>query len=165
MKFRILVSAPYMQPVIKRFEDEFAARKAEIIMPEVHERLSEKELLGLVGDIDGVVAGDDEFTEAVIRKAVPRLKVLSKWGTGIDSFDMDACARFGVEVRNTPNAFTEAVADSVMGYVLSYSRRLPWMDRHLKSGSWEKLPCQALHEQTLGIIGVGNIGKAVARRE
>ena len=111
MKWRILVSAPYMQPVISRFRQVFHAHDAEIILPEVNERLSEKELLNLVGQIDGVVAGDDQFTAPVIEKATPRLKVLSKWGTGIDSFDLNACQRFGVKVCNTPNAFTEPVAD------------------------------------------------------
>ena len=64
----------------------------------------------------------------------------------------------------TPNAFSEPVADTVYGYMLAFVRRQPWMDRDMKAGRWEKLPGRALNECTLGIIGVGDVGKAVARR-
>ena len=164
MTWRILVSAPYLQPSIEQFLPVFNAHGAEAILPEVHERLSEEELLELVGEIDGVVAGDDQFTHQVLKKASPRLKVISKWGTGIDSFDHEACREFGVVIRNTPDAFTDPVADSVMGYVLSFARKLPWMDQQMKAGLWTKIPGRALNECTLGIIGVGKIGKAIARR-
>ncbi len=164
MKWRILVSAPYLQPHIDQFRSVFQGHDAEIILPEVHERLSEEELLDLVGKIDGVVAGDDRFSRRVIEKAAPRLKVISKWGTGVDAFDHDACREFGVVIRNTPDAFTDPVADSVIGYVLCFARKLPWMDQQMKSGVWDKIPGCALNESTLGIIGVGKIGKAIARR-
>lgn len=164
MKWKILVSAPYMHPVLDDYRDSLEARGAELVVPDVNERLSEHELMKLVGNIDGVIAGDDEFTERVLEKAVPRLKVISKWGTGIDAFDQDACARLGVTIRNTPGAFTEPVADSVMGYVLSFARKLPWMDEQMRSGVWDKIPGKSLNETTLGIIGFGNIGTAVAMR-
>lgn len=164
MKWNILISAPYLIPVLEDYRDEFKARDAETIVPTVHERLSEEELMGLVGEIDGVIAGDDPFTARVLEKAVPRLKVISKWGTGIDAFDQQACARLGVAIRNTPGAFTEPVADSVLGYILAFARRLHWMDGQMKSGIWDKLPGLALNETVLGIIGFGNIGTAVAKR-
>lgn len=163
MGWKVLVSAPYMQPVIGRFQSFFSENKIELVLPPVRERLSENELLHLVGDIDGVVCGDDRFTERVIN-AAPRLKVISKWGTGIDSIDAEACKKHGVLLFNTPNAFSEPVADSVMGYILCFARQFPWMDREMKSGRWLKLPGVALNESVVGIIGVGNVGKAVIRR-
>jgi len=90
--------------------------------------------------------------------------VISKWGTGIDSIDQQACRELGIRVCNTPNAFTIPVADSVMAYLLSFARQTPWMDRQMKAGSWEKIPGKTLSECTLGIVGVGNIGAEVARR-
>ncbi len=162
-KWKILFSAPYMQPYLERFRPRLEAEGCELIVPPVTERLGEEELLQLVGDIDGAICGDDRFTERVLR-AAPRLKVISKWGTGIDSIDRGAAARLGIAVRNTPNAFTEAVADSVFAYMLCFARRTPWMDRAMKAGVWQKIPGFALHECTLGVIGVGNIGKAVLRR-
>ncbi|MFC1714994.1 phosphoglycerate dehydrogenase [Candidatus Poribacteria bacterium] len=163
MKWKVLVSAPYMQPVIDRFQSIFDSHDIELVVPQVRERLSEEELLGCVADVDGVIAGDDRFTERVLKKA-PRLKVISKWGTGIDSIDQEACERFGVTVCNTPNAFSEPVADTVMGYILCFARQLPWMDRDIRDGIWSKRPSIALRECTLGVIGVGNVGKAVVRR-
>ncbi len=164
MKWRILVSAPYLLSCIDQYRSVFAAHDAEIVLPVVNERLTEAELLGLVGDIDGVVAGDDGFTRRVLEKATPRLRVISKWGTGIDAFDQVACRDLGVAVRNTPDAFTDPVADSVMGYILAFARQIPWMDRQMKAGAWDKTPGHAMNETTLGIIGVGRIGKAVTRR-
>lgn len=163
-KWRVLVSAPYMMAEIERFRAALAAADVEIVVPPVNERLEEHELLGLVGEIDGAICGDDRYTRAVIEAAVPRLKVISKWGTGIDSIDQAACAELGVQIRRTPNAFSEPVADSVFAYMLSFARRTPWMDRAMKAGKWHKINGFALNEATLGVIGVGDCGKAVLRR-
>jgi D-3-phosphoglycerate dehydrogenase len=163
MYLKVLVTAPYMQMVIDRFRHIFEEKGIELIVPAVKERFNEQELLEWVMDVDGVICGDDQFTQRVLQSA-PKLKVLSKWGTGIDSIDQAACKRLGIAVRNSPNAFSEPVADSVLGYILSFARRLPWMDRIMRQGRWTKMPSIALRECTLGVIGVGNVGKAVVRR-
>ncbi len=160
----ILLSAPYMIPFLDRFQPVFAHYGLEMIVPEVHERMSEDEILRYAGQFDGTLCGDDRYTERVIKACLPRLKVISKWGTGIDSIDREAAARLGVPVRNTPNAFTLPVSDSVLAYVLAFARRQPWMDRAIRRGEWQKLPGRSLSECTLGVIGLGNIGKAVIRR-
>jgi D-3-phosphoglycerate dehydrogenase len=163
MKFKVLVSAPYLQHDLEGFLSEFESNQIKLVVPKVRERLSEEELLALVGDIDGVIAGDDAFTEKVLSSA-PKLKVLSKWGTGIDSFDQDAAKRFGIAIRNTPGAFTEPVADQIIGYMLSFARRIPWIDAEMKKGIWSKQTCVSLSGMTLGVIGVGRIGREVLKR-
>ena len=163
MKWKVLVSAPYMQPVIDRFQDIFHQNDIEVILPEVNERMEEDELLEHIGDVDGAICGDDRFTDRVLESA-PKLQVISKWGTGIDSIDQEACKRRNIRICNTPNAFSEPVADSVIGYMLCFARKLPWMDREMRKGVWFKIPGYALRESTLGIIGVGDVGKTVARR-
>jgi D-3-phosphoglycerate dehydrogenase len=140
------------------------AHGLELIIPNVQERLSENEILAYAGEFDGAICGDDRYSERVLKACAPRLKVISKWGTGIDSIDQQAAQRLGIQVRNTPNAFTTAVADTVLGYLLAFTRRQPWMDRAVKAGVWEKIPGCTLSERTLGVIGVGNIGKAIVRR-
>ena len=100
----------------------------------------------------------------MIEASIPRLKVISKWGTGIDSIDKAACAQHGVNIGNTLNAFTSPVADSVLGYMLAFVRRQPWMDQMMRAGVWDKIPGKTLGECTLGVIGVGRIGKAILRR-
>jgi D-3-phosphoglycerate dehydrogenase len=162
-KWKVLISAPYMQPVPDKYREILENNGVEIVVPKVKERLSEEELLGFISEFDGVICGDDRFTERVLHSA-PRLKVISKWGTGIDSIDRKAAEAHGVAVRNTPNAFTLPVADTVIGYMLCFARRLPWMDEGMKNGVWDKIPGVSLSELTLGVVGVGNIGKAVLRR-
>jgi D-3-phosphoglycerate dehydrogenase / 2-oxoglutarate reductase len=160
----ILFTAPYMIPVLSRFRPFLEGYGLQLIIPEVHERLCEDELLAFAGQFDGTICGDDHYTPRVLEACAPRLKVISKWGTGIDSIDQQAASRLGIRVRNTPNAFTLPVADTVMGYMLTFARRFPWMDKSVKAGLWEKLPGRSLGECTLGVVGVGNIGKAVIRR-
>jgi D-3-phosphoglycerate dehydrogenase len=163
MRRRVLISAPYLLPVLDEFRPRLEAAGVEIVTTRVNERLSEEELLPIVGTIDGAICGDDRFTERVLRKA-HRLKVISKWGTGIDSIDTWMASKLGIQVYNTPNAFTDAVADSALGYILCFARRLPWMDRDIRRGSWTKPDAISLRECVLGVVGVGNIGKAVTRR-
>jgi len=160
----ILFSAPYMLPFLDRFRPVLENYGLALITPEVRERLDESQLMQYAGQFDGAICGDDMYTARVLQACQPRLKVISKWGTGIDSIDSQEAQRLGISVFRTLNAFTLPVADSVMGYMLAFARRHPWMDRDIKSGQWNKIPGRALHECTLGIIGVGTIGKVVARR-
>ena len=160
----ILFSAPYMIPFLDRFRPIFDRNGLDLIVPEVRERMDEDDLLKFAGQFDGAICGDDRYTLRVIEACLPRLKVISKWGTGIDSIDAEACSRYGIKIGRTLNAFTTPVADTVLGYMLAFARRHPWMDKAMKSGEWEKIPGKALSECTLGIVGVGTIGKAVTRR-
>jgi len=121
MAYKVLISAPYMQPEIDRFRPVLEEHGVEVVVPPVEERMEEDELLEWIGDVDGVICGDDRFTERVL-DAAPKLKVIAKWGTGIDSIDQEACRERGIEVRNTPDAFSEPVADTVLGYVLCFAR-------------------------------------------
>ncbi|HUG33791.1 MAG TPA: phosphoglycerate dehydrogenase [Anaerolineales bacterium] len=164
MKYTVLFSAPYMIPCVDRFNPVFDKYGIGLIVPDLRERMGEDDLLKYAGQFDGAICGDDRYTARVIEACAPRLKVISKWGTGIDSIDAEACSRHSIRVGRTPNAFTTPVADTVLGYMLAFARRQPWMDREIKSGKWEKIPGTTLSECTLGVIGVGSIGKAVTRR-
>lgn len=160
----ILFTAPYMIPFVDRFKPVFDKYGIELIIPDVQERMEEEDLLKYAGQFDGAICGDDRYTARVIEACSPRLKVISKWGTGVDSIDAEACSRHSIRIGRTPNAFTTPVADTVLGYMLAFVRRQPWMDKAMKSGKWEKIPGKTLSECTLGVVGVGNIGKAVTRR-
>jgi D-3-phosphoglycerate dehydrogenase len=153
----MLSSVDRFRPILERYG-------IELLLAPVEERLEESQILAYAGRFDGTICGDDRYTEKALEACAPRLKVISKWGTGIDSIDQNAAARLGIMIGRTPNAFTLPVADTVMGYLLAFVRQLPWMDRAVKSGVWEKIPGRSLSECTLGVIGVGNCGKAVLRR-
>ncbi len=162
-RWRVLITAPYFQKVYPRYAERMKNLGLDVTLAAVKERLSETELLPFIEEYDGVISGDDQFTERVLMRA-RRLKVISKWGTGIDSIDKDTASRLGIAVRNTPGAFSEPVADTVLAFMLAFSRRLHLQDREVRAGIWEKQTCFALKGLKLGIVGVGNCGKAVARR-
>ena len=160
----VLMTAPYMIPLLDRFRPIFEKHGIELIVPQVRERMEEADLLKYAGQFDGAICGDDRYTARVLDACAPRLKIISKWGTGIDSIDSAAASRLTIKVGRTPNAFTTPVADTVLAYLLAFVRRQPWMDSAMKRGRWEKISGRALSECVIGVIGVGNIGKAVARR-
>jgi len=163
MTWRVLVSAPYFIPVIEEYQQRLAAEGVELVPAEVKERLSETELIKIIKDIDGIICGDDRITERVL-EAAPRLKVISKWGTGIDSIDSKAASLRGIPVYRTRNAFSEPVADTVLGYMLGFARQLTRMDQDIRGGKWKKPMLVSLNEGALGVVGVGDCGKAVVRR-
>ncbi len=161
---KVLCTAPYMISSLERFRPTLENLGIELIVPEVRERMNEEELLRYAGQFDGTICGDDQYSARVVEACAPRLKVISKWGTGVDSIDAEACSRYGIKLGRTPNAFTTPVADTVLGYLLAFVRRQPWMDTAMKAGKWQKLPGRTLSECVLGVVGVGAIGKAVTRR-
>lgn len=162
-RWKVLVSAPYAMPLIDRYRRELTDAGCDVLVAHVNERLEEADLLPLVGDVHGIICGDDRITARVL-DAAPRLVVISKWGTGIDSIDTAAAAARGVKVCNTPNAFSEPVADTALGYMLMFCRQLDAMTRDMRKGIWSKPRLAALSDCTVGIVGVGNCGRAVARR-
>ena len=160
----VLVTAPYMIPLLDRFKPVFEKYGIDLIVANVQERMEEEDLFKYAGQFDGTICGDDKYTPRVIEACAPRLRVISKWGTGVDSISAEACSKFGVKLGRTPNAFTTPVTDTVLGYLLAFVRRQPWLDAAIKRGVWDKLPGKTLSECTLGVIGVGTIGKTVTRR-
>lgn len=163
MTWKVLVSAPYLIPFVDRFRPWFAENGCEMVVADVRERLEEADLLPIIGDYHAMVCGDDRVTAKVIA-AAHKLKVISKWGTGIDSIDKAAAEARGIRVCRTRDAFSQPVGDTQWGYILAFARRQPWMDRMMKAGQWEKIPGRAMNESTVGVVGVGDTGKATARR-
>ncbi len=128
------------------------------------------ELLRRVAGCDGVLTlltdrVDDEFLDA----AGPGLKVVSNYAVGFDNIDVAACARRGIPVGNTPGVLTETTADLAFALMMAAARRLPEGDRYVRAGSWRTwgpllLLGPDVHGATIGIVGFGRIGQAVARR-
>jgi len=162
-KFKVLISAHYLQRDIDLFRQDLLKHNIDFDMPDIKERLSEEQLLEIIGDYDGVICGDDYFTAKVLDRA-KRLKVIVKWGTGLDSIDLEYARKLNIPVLNTPNAFTDPVADSVMALVLAFARDVIRRDKLMKDGVWLKTQGHSLVNKTIGVIGFGNIGRAVAKR-
>lgn len=160
---KILISAPYMHREKEKIVALLKEYDFEVVWIPVEERLEEEDLIPIIGAYEGILCGDDRITEKVI-DAATNLKVIVKWGTGIDSINKEYAESKGIQVRRTPNAFTEPVADSTLGLMLNYVRGIVRNDRVVKSGKWDKPQGYMLQEKVVGIIGFGDIGQAVAKR-
>lgn len=161
---KVLVSNIMMLNDRERFASLLKEMGYEPTFPSVDQFLNEEELLSMVGDFEGWLAGDDQITRRVLEQALPKLKVISKWGTGIDSIDVKAAKELGVPVLNSPGAFKDAVSEVAIGYMLNITRHIVSIDRSIRRGSWPKPAGVGLVNRRLGIIGFGAIGQGVAER-
>jgi D-3-phosphoglycerate dehydrogenase len=144
--------------------DKLSAFAAEIVCNPLGKPLAENEALPLLEGTDGWIAGLDNITSFVIENAPTSLKVISRYGVGYERVDLSAAAARGITVTNTPGVNSEAVADLALGLMLSVARRIPVLDRQVKAGGWPRTVGVELYGKTLGILGLGAIGKGVARR-
>ena len=126
-------------------------------------KLTEDEAIELLGeDTIGMIAGIEPLTERVFSSA-KNLKVVSRCGAGLDSVELAAAKLHGISVFNTPEAPAQAVAELTMGLMLAALRRICQTDRLLRTNEWPRMQGQLFAAQTVGIIGLGHIGKRVAR--
>jgi phosphoglycerate dehydrogenase-like enzyme len=123
----------------------------------------EAELIRRIADADVVlnIRAHARFSAAVLA-ACERLRVISVWGTGTDHIDLDACRARGVTVTNTPGVNAHAVAEHAMALLLAVTRRIPAMDAGVRAGEWPRGMLVQLEGKTLGIVGLGAVGRRVA---
>lgn len=123
-------------------------------------------LLAAIAAADAVILRSSTAIDAELIAAAPRLKVIARAGVGVDNIDIDAATRHGVAVVNTPTANTIAAAEHALALLLALARRIPLADAALKSGRWIKREAtgRQLYRKTLGLVGLGKIGREVAQR-
>ena len=126
--------------------------------------LSEADTLALVGDIDGYICGDDAITRKVLEKARPKLKVISKYGIGVDKIDVKSATEFGIPVLFTPGVNHTTVAEHNFLLLLALEKNFLFHTDSTRSGSWKRKTGHELLDKTIGIIGMGRIGREVAIR-
>lgn len=132
------------------------------VVPNPHGRkLTEDEVAELIAGVDGVIAGTEPLNAAVLERA-GRLRVISRVGVGLENVDLNAALRMGIVVRNTPEALTDAVAELTLGGILSVIRQIGRMDRDMHAGAWERQMGGLLRGKTVGIVGLGRIGRRLA---
>ncbi len=133
-------------------------------VPEIEgQHLEGDDLVAALEGCVGVVAGDDRFTAPVLDR-LPDLRAISKWGVGLDGIDRDAAAARGVSVSNTPGMFDDEVADVAMAYTVMLLRRLHAVHDGVARGEWPKPAGRSAAGLRMGIVGLGGIGRALARR-
>lgn len=161
---KVLITATSLKPGggspaldrLRRFADEIAFNPFK-------RPLAPEELIPLLKGCEGYIAGLDYITGEVIG-ACGALRVISRYGAGVDRVDIAAAKSRGIAVCNTPGANAQAVADLAMGLVLSLARKIPALDSGMRQGRWERSTGVELYGKTMGILGLGAIGKAVAKR-
>lgn len=165
MNWNVLVSCPHLQKTIDNYQNIFRENDIEIDLPPVIQALKESDLIKIIHKYDGMIAGDDEITANVLKNA-KKMKVISKWGIGIDAIDIKSAENLGIKVFNTPNVFGDEVADIVMGYIILLARKIHLIDKKVRVGDWNEAQIQgiSLRNRTLGVIGIGSIGRSVVER-
>lgn len=124
-------------------------------------RLKAEEVVELAKDCHGIIAGTEPLTIEVL-KQLPLLKAISRVGVGLENIDMEAAEQRGIAVKSTPHVPTQAVAELTLGLILNVMRKINSMDREIRNGKWNKEMGLLLSGKTVGIIGLGRIGKRVA---
>ena len=130
-------------------------------------KVIESETLAALGEYDAlVVRGRTKVSAEVIEEAGPNLKVIGRAGVGVDNIDLEAAKSRGLIVVNAPQAASVAVAELTLGLMLSLSRNIPVADASMRRAEWRKseLKGSELVQKTVGIVGVGRIGTAIAER-
>lgn len=162
MKKEIILYKRLPNDLLKYLEEEFHVK---------HHVLSSPQTSDFYGDLEraeGIIGSKLRINEDLLSRA-PHLKIASNMSVGFDNFDIDALTKHGVMATNTPDVLTDSVADTVFGLLLATARRIPELDQYVKNGKWTKDIGKSLygidvHHKTLGIIGMGRIGGAVAKR-
>ena len=128
----------------------------EIIWNDLRRPLREGEIIVRIRGVQAYIAGLDEITAKVIEDA-DELRVISRYGAGIDNVHLKAATKKGIVVTNAPGSSTDAVADLAFALILASARLIPQADRSTKKGEWKPLVGRAVNEKTLGIIKLGKI--------
>lgn len=161
---RVLVTARIFGHLSDDSFDIFRKSGFEVVQnPYRGKRLLENELLELIGGVHALLTGVDQVTAKVIN-AADELKVISKFGTGVDNIDVAAATQKGVIVTNAPGMNSDAVADMTFSLILSIARRIPFANDQVRKGNWPLIVGTEICNKTLGLIGLGQIGKRVAMR-
>jgi D-3-phosphoglycerate dehydrogenase len=126
-------------------------------------KLSEEDIIQKVKDLDAMIVGIEKITDKVL-VAAQKVKIIAKHGAGVDNIDMKAASSKGIVVTSAPGANSDAVADLTIALFLAVARKIPFADRSIREGTWPRIAGVQLSGKVLGIVGLGQIGKKVARR-
>lgn len=160
-KFRVLVTTVPFGAITKEPVQYLVEHpNIEFVINPIGRKLTEEESIQMVRDFDILIAGTEMNSRAVLENA-PRLKLIARVGIGLDSVDLTACRELGVQVSYTPDAPAPAVAELTMAHMINLLRRVPFVDRKMRAGIWQRYSGERLHNLTIGVIGTGRVGKRV----
>ena len=159
----VLITSTSFGKKIKAPLETLRSKGYDLKLNELGRPLTPEELIERLADCEGCIAGLDYFTGEVIR-ASKKLRIIARYGAGVDRIDLQAAAEAGVTVTNTPVANSDSVADLAVGLMLAVARKIPTAHRCVCEGRWENMYGLSLADKTVGLIGFGRIGSRVAQR-
>lgn len=162
-KARLLVTPTSYGKNDPRLKSEIEGLTASVTYNPTGKPLSSEEVANLLTNIDGYIAGLDVIDRSALAKA-DKLKVISRYGVGVDNVDLEAAKEKGIVVTNTPGANSVSVAELALGLMLALARQVPEAAEAVRQGKWPRLNGVSLEGKTIGILGLGAIGKQLARR-
>lgn len=162
---KILVTpTSFLKPQNAKAKKKLEAFADEVVYNDLSRPLKGGEILERLTDVDGYIAGVDYITADVIGKMPACLKVISRYGAGVDRVDIPACTKQGIKVTCTPGANSIAVCELAFGLMLCTARNIPKLHCAVEKGEWPRNEGIELYGKTLGIVGLGAIGKNLAKR-
>jgi len=161
--YRVLVASRSFGKNVPEVLDRLREEGCELISNAADRAPTEDDLLARIGDVDALVSGTEPVTARVLA-AAPRLKVIAKHGVGYENIDLTAARERGIVVAIAAGAIEESVADLTLALLLALARDVPAGAAAVRAGRWPRLAGMELRGKTLGIVGLGAIGKAVCRR-
>lgn len=159
---KVLISSSTFAEFDKKPKDILISAGMQIINNPHGRRLKTEEIVSLGVECEGVIAGLECFNKEVL-KQLHRVKVISRIGIGTDNIDLTYAKQSNIIVCNTPDGPTDAVAELAVALVIDLLRKISLMNEHIKSGQWQRFAGFLLKGKTVGIIGLGRIGKKVAK--
>lgn len=163
---KVLITCMHLARHFDAFRQQYDDAGVEAVIPPLEgQKFSATEMARHVVGVDTVIAGDDEIDAHVLDVAKENgLRAIIKWGIGTDGIDKPHATSIGMPVYNTPGVFGDEVADLALSHLLLLARKTHLMDASVKDGGWFKSEGRSLAGMTAGIIGLGSIGRAIARR-
>lgn len=158
----LVTGAGFCKPVMKENLEYLSSFADEVVNYATAKPHTPEEILAAWEGVDGIIAGVEPYTAEMLEKAPATLKVISRYGVGFNSIDTDAAKKRGILVTNTPGANSMAVAEMAMGLLLAVVRNIPANSATIKQGRWDRQMSPGLEGRTLGILGLGAIGRNVA---
>jgi len=160
---KILLTSTSFQDTLGAHQDLLNSQDFEI--DTLRGPVTEEELLPIIGNYDAVICGDDEYSERVLIKGKRgNLKYISKYGVGLDRIDLEAAKKLDIPVTNCPGVNQISVSEHVLALIFAFEKNVLVQNESTKKGSWKRWIGNEIHGQTIGIIGLGSVGKELVKK-
>ncbi len=163
MTYKILVTATNYSQLCAEAKALLESKGCEIVESPFGRPMTFDEIKERIADIDAVIAGVDDWNEVVF-KIAPKLKVISRFGVGVDNIDVEAARKYGIKVTNAAGGNSNAVAELTIGLIISAMRHIPQLHASTREGAWARFAGEEIRGRTIGLLGFGNIARLIAKK-